>query len=708
MNNTHEWTNFYNELAQKLLTYKNNRSELISVIENIYKNKNLLLSFPVLEFSDKTFDIDPFTVFGLFNRNLSLENRLKLLEGFKEELDLSSSLPDNFDGIPVLDSRNMTFYAEDSKDTIEDLWNLFENALIISKEDKDIENFSTYFDKALNIYGNNTGKVTDGLYWIAPNYFINLDKTNLEFIHQLKNIPKEIMELVPSVGERILAEQYLNLLQGLTNYIKNSSEFEGFVDLSHKAWLHRLIPNSEKNEDHKKETDNNIQYWTYSPGRGAKYWEEFFKDGIIAVGWDSLGDFSSYDSISSITKALQKENDNDKNFKNDSRAVWEFRNALKPGDIVYAKSGRDKIIGRGIVESDYIYDDSRERYKNIRKINWTHKGLWPSEFLLAIKTLNNITNKPDIFHSIESTLSNSNNSDPSDTYNINDFLYNMNDFLNEVYMDKEHYNYLSRLIKRKKNIILEGPPGVGKTFTAKRLAYALMHQIDEDRIKTIQFHQGYAYEDFIIGYRPTQSGFELKEGVFLQFCKLAEEDLDNDYFFIIDEINRGNLNKIFGELFMLIEADKRGQEVNIPYSNETFSIPPNVYIIGTMNTADRSLALLDYALRRRFSYFPIEPGFNSSGFKLYQKELNSSKFDKLIAAIDELNNEITDDPTLGESFKIGHSYFCNLQKDDLEEELYSIIEFDLIPLLKEYWFEEIEKFDMWSENLRKVLEDDSN
>lgn len=163
-------------------------------------------------------------------------------------------------------------------------------------------------------------------------------------------------------------------------------------------------------------------------------------------------------------------------------------------------------------------------------------------------------------------------------------------------MTEEEYDQLTSILQMKKNIILQGAPGVGKTFVAERLAFSLMGKPDLERVMTIQFHQSYSYEDFIMGFRPSTSGFELRRGAFYTFCKKAESDKNHDYFFIIDEINRGNLSKIFGELFMLIENDKRGKSLQLLYSDEQFSIPENLYIIGMMNTADRSLALLDYAL----------------------------------------------------------------------------------------------------------------
>ena len=279
--------------------------------------------------------------------------------------------------------------------------------------------------------------------------------------------------------------------------------------------------------------------------------------------------------------------------------------------------------------------------------------------------------------------------------------YTADDFLHDVFMDEDRYNILKALLLTKKNVILQGAPGVGKTFAAKRLAYSIMGEKDTNRVKMVQFHQSYSYEDFIMGFRPTETGFELKKGVFYEFCRKASED-DRPYFFIIDEINRGNLSKIFGELFMLIESDKRGVELQLLYADEQFSIPSNVYIIGMMNTADRSLAMLDYALRRRFAFFEMTPAFNSSGFRAYRAKINNPKFDRLIATVEQLNDVIANDDSLGEGFCIGHSYFCT-NATVTDDWMKSVVEFELIPLLKEYWFDEAAKVKDWSRTLREVV-----
>ena len=281
--------------------------------------------------------------------------------------------------------------------------------------------------------------------------------------------------------------------------------------------------------------------------------------------------------------------------------------------------------------------------------------------------------------------------------------YSKEDFLDEVYMSEQRFKTLVSVLKNKKNIILQGAPGVGKTFIAERLAYSIMWKKDDSRIRFVQFHQNYSYEDFVMGYKPVENGFELKYGVFYHFCQEASDYPEKNYFFIIDEINRGNMSKIFGELLMLIERGYRGKKAALAYNGRLFSVPENIYIIGMMNTADRSLAMIDYALRRRFSFFDMEPGFDSEGFIRYQNALDNEIFNKLILKVKELNDEITKDKSLGKGFCIGHSYFC--ERDVCTDEwLHEVVDYDIIPMLREYWFDEADKLQRWENKLQGVFQ----
>lgn len=284
-----------------------------------------------------------------------------------------------------------------------------------------------------------------------------------------------------------------------------------------------------------------------------------------------------------------------------------------------------------------------------------------------------------------------------------DFLpYSREDFLDEVFMSHEQMEYITAALRHNKNIILQGAPGVGKTFAARRLAWMLMGCKDDSRIEFVQFHQSYSYEDFVMGYKPSTDGFELRNGVFYRFCKRAANHPDQEFYFIIDEINRGNLSKIFGELLTLIEKDYRGTSTSLVYDGLPFSVPSNLYIIGMMNTADRSLAFIDYALRRRFGFISLTPAFDSGGFLAYQQSLKSPLLNNLLRQVKALNRAICEDRTLGSGFQIGHSHFCGLAQAD-STSLHNIVEFDLIPTLSEYWFDNEASVESWSSALREAI-----
>ena len=475
-----------------------------------------------------------------------------------------------------------------------------------------------------------------------------------------------------------------------------------------KNGWHDMLEKRKAQENSLGDADVAAQHiWLFAPGRGAFMWDEFYDKGIMALGWPEAGDLSQYNSKEEIKHALQEKRNPNFPFMHPKRMLWQFANEMNPGDIVFAKKGRSEIIGRGIVESDYIFDSENNDFPNVRKVHWTHKGNWESPEMLAMQTLTDLTNYKESVSKISALFDTGDDGGEDDVEEIVKYpIYTAENFLDEVYLDENAYGLLVSLLRTKKNVILEGAPGVGKTFIAKRLAYSMMGEKDTSRVMMVQFHQSYSYEDFIMGIRPTEKGFEVKKGIFYNFCKKAEDDSDNDYFFIIDEINRGNLSKIFGELFVLIENDKRGEKnkIQLIYADEMFFIPENVYIIGMMNTADRSLAMMDYALRRRFGFFTIYPAFSSDSFKAYQESIDNRKFDSLISCVMELNSRIKEDESLGEGFCIGHSYFCNIKPEDMDgQKLSMLVEYEIIPLLREYWFDEPNKVKEWSDKLRSIV-----
>ena len=828
------WIPFYKEFGQKLLKYRDDRKPLVKwIYDNI--DGSLIKHFKDDSSGKRVPDTDPFTVMAIINRGIAWGKKIILCKQFKEFLDISAPIPKDFLGVPEMNNMQSNFigFEKDRKEgDIERLWDLFEATV-------ENMNIKPEYD-ALNGQYLIKYNITMGLFWIQPDKYLALDGNNRENL--------EALGIASFKGSNFVTyDEYEKILKQVDAKMKSGEiDCRSYAEFSQMTYKQNDVESKKDTINVKTSSDIEPSYWSFSPGEQASKWDFCVNEGVMCMGWDKLGDYSLYPSLEKTNQAIKRLYPTEGSAKNDTLAVWQFANEIKEGDVVFAKKGRNTIIGRGVVESDYMYDDHLPNYKHIRKVKWTNVGEWKTDDMHAMKTLTNVTRYKDYVDRLNALIDENKPSvhkdstnkqywwltgspkywSPSNDWEVGDdidyTLYNekgnkrrvfkhfmeakpgdlviayestpvlqivaigrvvsetdgevlyirkieelqspvpyteilnnpilkksepvMNrcqgslflltydeykevmrlirkdnpepiieeeeqvedcetytdkDFLGQVYMNEHQLQTLKSLLMRKKNLILQGAPGVGKTFAAQRLAYTMMGVKDQSRVKLIQFHQNYSYEDFVIGYKPNlEGGFSLVNGIFYEFCQQARVHREMPYFLIIDEINRGNLSKIFGELLQLIEADYRDQPIQLAYNKQRFSVPSNLYIIGMMNTADRSLAMIDYALRRRFSFFEIKPGFETEAFNNDISKLEIPNLKELINAIIELNKVIADDDSLGSGFCIGHSYLCNLSNDsDLE----SIVEYDIIPMLREYWFDNDEQFKLQAEKLRNAL-----
>lgn len=700
----------------------------------------------------------------------------------KESFNLKSDVISDITGIPNFVNANYKFFHEYYKNgknmtpIMEDLWK-FANDVNKGIIDESL------FNKLLTYNAIKLAKLSQFIYICNPDKYFSCDTTMLSYL-----------------GNPSIEQNYSSFLK-IQNICKEKKEPP--YQLSEKAW-YSLKSNNNLNRQKSR------KFWLYAAGEKSYKWNDFYKESIMALGWDNLGNLKNYHSQDEIAQELQKYSSKDSYPKNDSKANWEFANKMDIGDIVYVKQGLEPILlGRGIIESDYIYDNTRNEYKSIRKVRWTHNGVYNVDF-----------NELDIKQWNQKTLTDISENKYKDFCKKIEKVFN-----NNAKEDKKNMNSQPR------NQILYGPPGTGKTYNTIIKAIEITNpeliQRDKDgnvenyetlknkfdelkqqgQIEFVTFHQSYSYEEFVEGIKPyipewgtveENNRFVGQDGIFKKICKLAERNLyvfDEDqkadfdkiykifqekyetgssfsnllnikyeqnnlvyhygaqsqdrridlnrikelfnsgkqystaiefnkdykgntalkgYFFnfyqellqikneyideniidnrinqdplkyvlVIDEINRGDVSKIFGELITLIEEDKRiGKEhqmtVTLPYSREPFGVPNNLYIIGTMNTADRSIALLDTALRRRFDFEEMMPKP-----ELLSENIEGVNLEQLLT---QINDRIKKD--YDRDHQIGHSYLMEVENKEQLERAYKN---RILPLLNEYFYNDID------------------
>lgn len=518
----------------------------------------------------------------------------------------------------------------------------------------------TLFDEALNVRNNGVAKLSMSLFWLNPQSFLPCDKNTRGYFEE-RGV----------VWGDSTAEGYFSWMEKAV-----AKAGENFPQLSLDAYQTTSPAEADKPD---------VEAGTSASGR-RRYWWLQANPKIWDLRNLPVGAVDTYTS---------------RNEAGNKRQKYKHFAAVRPGDLLIGYvTNPDKAVVAVCEITKALHETADGEAIEFRKIE---------EFKVPV-TWAELQSDPALAE-CEPLISNQGSlfAVTGDEYDIIRAIidernlgtqspkcppFTKADALNGLFMTESRLDEILARLRRKKALILQGAPGVGKTFIARRLAFALMGERDEGRVAMVQFHPSYGYEDFIQGYRPTRGGgLERRDGIFYQFARRARNDPKRDWFFIIDEINRGNLAKVFGELLVLIEADKRGPDHAIPltYSDqadETFHLPSNLHIIGTMNTADRSLAMVDYALRRRFAFVTLDPAFDSPAFAAWMTDRGApaAMLARIRERLGSLNAEIEKERDLGPGFRVGHSFFCPSNGHPPDDAWYrEVIASEIQPLLEEYF-----------------------
>ncbi|HLF74783.1 MAG TPA: AAA family ATPase [Anaerolineales bacterium] len=686
------WIPIYQELADRLAEWEDRQEELIVFLEELRSQGYLVTPLADRDAGGARFllkEIDPFTFFGVFNRRIGYDQRLGILSRLRQHFELQNELPEDFNGIPVLNNMKSWFFPDHRSRDVEDiqrLWRVFRLALEGNPLDK--EEFLRAFDDALTVKQTNIN-LTMGLFWIRPRTFLSLDRANRAYLGIR----------LPEGG--LTARFYAGTVRGLL------AEGKSFPEISLAAWgmeNQRARRIAESNEAEYRAWGG-INYWL-----AGAYWGDqdpadqtgrFLEEGI----WENMEDrftnqvFSMRPNDKIAIKAISIQR---KDLPFDARGRAVPRMTIKAAGTIVTNRNDGRTVE---VEWDPDFEEKPWYFYVSRDPVWRLRSETAYRFKEYARRLIDFVwygKQQDYEWFTGRWRDEETDEKVLEGVDLVRRPYAFEDLVaSGVFPGEQALRHMLERLQSRKAMILQGPPGVGKTYISRKLAYTVMKEVDPERLEMVQFHQSYSYDDFVRGYRPVpgQSGaFSLQNGVFFDFCQKAIQDPGHEYVFIIDEINRGSLSQIFGELLMLIEADKRGPEFAVPLvyhaqDEPRFYVPQNLYLIGLMNLADRSLAMLDYALRRRFVFMTLEPQYESEGFRrwLLERSMAAELVQLIIERMTELNREIKGDPLLGENYRIGQSYFLPWGDDfsGLDRDWYEgVICTEIVPLLKEYWFED--------------------
>lgn len=657
------WMPAYAAIAQGMYGMRNDRSRLLKLFKSIFSDETGL-TFPMDTEAEELVTIDPFTFFATFNRGINPEKRNRIVRLALDGLGRQDvATPTDYEGLPVVNNMRSWFFGgkqDRGAHDIDNLWELFCAAMELADNPAGLRQrlqMAHAFDAARSqicIKWN----ITIGLFWVLPNIYMPLDAHSRDYLADVLGIKVKGANLPAG-------EEYLAIMDAI-----RATTDKPFYELSADAYEWKPAPKTPWGW-HPNLTE-------YDPGIDQDTWDTLLDDPAIfnAQARALLRRMMDAGGRATCSQLAEKYGENMNYYLGAANGMAQHVAKALECPLWEGKYWPILFYGKNASKEEkgaFLWMIRSELHEALKSRDLSDVPLYAEPDAGVVPSV--LAKKP----------------------------YTDARFLQDVFVSKSDLTAMKGLLEHKKNLILQGAPGTGKTFAAKRLAYAMMGEEDDSRIGFVQFHQSYTYEDFVIGYRPnSEGGFDIQPGIFADFCSRAARDSGRSYFFIIDEINRANISKVFGELLMLIEADHRGDSIELSLDRRRLTVPKNLYIIGMMNTADRGLALIDYALRRRFAFFDMKPALDAPGFQVMLQKANNKKLVALVDKVREVNTEIEKDQALGQGFCIGHSYFC-VREGITDGDVHGIARFEIEPLIAEYWFDDQQKVRSLTDKLESVF-----